>query len=87
MRIKISIYAFITFWVLPLALRAQAPDVTIGLVLDGPWKMNDRIVGLVRHEITDLMQGDFQIKFPAICGLHKNSTQKICVHPRNLRIT
>lgn len=50
-----------------LALRGQtpAPSVTVGIAVDGPWSGNDEVMELFRREITDLLVGEYDARFPA----------------------
>ena len=64
-KIKISEYKYILlstlFFCLPL--RSQnLPVVTIGIVLDGPWDQNQAIVSLIKREIIDLTENEFDIR-------------------------
>jgi outer membrane protein TolC len=43
----------------------EAPTVRIGFVVDGPWQRNDEIRALFEQEITELLAGDFDVRFPA----------------------
>ena len=46
---------------------ARAQDrvaVSIGVVVDGPWERNDEILDRFQQEITALLSGDFDIRFP-----------------------
>jgi outer membrane protein TolC len=46
--------------------RTQEPQtVRIGIVVDGPWERNDEILTLFEQEITELLVGDFDVRFPA----------------------
>ena len=38
--------------------------VTVGTVIDGPWERNREIRGLFQKEITDLLRGEFDVRFP-----------------------
>ncbi len=44
--------------------RARGSDVTVGIVLDGPWDTNDDIVELFQREIRDLLRGEYNVQFP-----------------------
>lgn len=44
--------------------HAQLPVKNIGIVVDGPWERNNSIIQLSQQEILDLLQGEFDIKFP-----------------------
>ena len=44
--------------------HAQLPVKNIGIVVDGPWERNNSIIQLSQQEIFDLLQGEFDIKFP-----------------------
>ena len=47
-------------------VRAQdRVAVSIGVVVDGPWERNDEILDLFQQEITALLSGDFDVRFPA----------------------
>ena len=46
---------------------ARAQDrvaVRIGVVVDGPWERNDEILDRFQQEITALLSGDFDVRFP-----------------------
>ncbi|MFC1528915.1 TolC family protein, partial [Candidatus Latescibacterota bacterium] len=43
----------------------QKREVTIGVVLDGPWDRNDEIFALFKKEIYDLLSREFDIRFPS----------------------
>ena len=46
-------------------VRAQdRVAVSIGVVVDGPWDRNDEILGRFQQEITALLSGDFDVRFP-----------------------
>ena len=46
-------------------VRAQdRVAVSIGVVVDGPWERNDEILELFQQEITALLSGDFDVRFP-----------------------
>ena len=48
-----------------LPVRAQdRVAVSIGVVVDGPWDRNDEILGRFQQEITALLSGDFDVRFP-----------------------
>ncbi len=45
---------------------AKKPRViNIGMVIDGPWQGNQAIVTVIRQEILDLTEGEFDVRFPA----------------------
>ena len=47
-------------------VRAQdRVAVSIGVVVDGPWERNDEILDLFQQEITAVLSGDFDVRFPA----------------------
>ena len=49
----------------PDSARAQETDtVRIGIAVDGPWERNDGILELFQQEITALLSGDFNVRFP-----------------------
>ncbi len=39
--------------------------VTIGFVIDGPWERNDELIELFSKEIRELLQSEFEVRFPA----------------------
>jgi len=57
-------------WVLLFALSvepsaaASRPAVRIGVVLDGPWERNEEVLGYFQQEISDLLSGEFDVRFP-----------------------
>jgi outer membrane protein len=48
-----------------LAASAQQSAVRIGMVLDGPAEQNTRLLEIFEEEITVLVEGEFQVEFPA----------------------
>lgn len=38
--------------------------VNIGFVIDGPWERNEAILQLFQNELSDLLEGDFDVRFP-----------------------
>ena len=46
------------------AASAQEPVVRIGVVIDGPWERNVEIERIIQRELTELMQGEFEFRFP-----------------------
>ena len=40
------------------------PVVNVGIVLDGPWNMNDEVISLFMHEINELTKNEFDVRFP-----------------------
>jgi outer membrane protein TolC len=55
------------FFLFPAAAPADehARPVTISFVMDGPWDQNERILRLFQEEISYLLEGEFDIRFPA----------------------
>ncbi|MDH3402528.1 MAG: TolC family protein [Acidobacteriota bacterium] len=56
-------------WVLVLLsigppAAAEGPIVRIGVVVDGPWALNDAVRELTEGEITALTDGEFDVRFP-----------------------
>ena len=52
---------------LPTPARSEEsslPEVTIGIVVDGPWERNDEVRDLTRSEILALTEGEFDVRFP-----------------------
>jgi outer membrane protein TolC len=49
---------------IPLLAGAEPPGVTIGMVLDGPWDRSDEITSMFREEISDILEGEFEVRFP-----------------------
>lgn len=47
-----------------LPLLAQKKAVTIGIVLDGPWTLNEASRQLFQTEILELTSGEFEVRFP-----------------------
>lgn len=47
-----------------LPLSAQKKTVTIGIVLDGPWTLNEASRQLFQTEILELTSGEFEVRFP-----------------------
>ncbi len=46
-------------------VRAQDREAkNIGVVVDGPWERNAEILGLFQQEMTALLSGDFDLRFP-----------------------
>lgn len=45
-------------------LTAQLRTVTIGSVVDGEWALNERTRTLFQEEITELLSGEFEVRFP-----------------------
>jgi len=43
---------------------AQKQVVRIGVVVDGPWEGNERILSMTREEVLTLTDGEFDIRFP-----------------------
>ncbi len=55
----------ITSIVLFDSLESQnLPKVTIGVVLDGPWIIDQGVLRIFQHEIVDLTKGEFNVQFP-----------------------
>ncbi|MCA9402549.1 MAG: TolC family protein [Candidatus Omnitrophica bacterium] len=46
-------------------LAADPPTVTVGVVIDGPWKRNNEIFELLRSEVHTLTDDEFAVRFPA----------------------
>lgn len=46
------------------AAAAQPARVNIGVVIDGPWERNAEVERLFQREIADLLQGEFDVRFP-----------------------
>jgi outer membrane protein TolC/ABC-type uncharacterized transport system substrate-binding protein len=50
---------------LSLCASANAGDpVEIGIVADGPWRLNQQIIGRFQDEILGLTEGEFVVRFP-----------------------
>ncbi len=45
-------------------VRAEPPVVRVGIVLDGPWDRNTEILELFEREMSDLLSGEFDVRFP-----------------------
>ncbi len=56
---------------LPLVAIAQQtlPEVNIGVVFDGPGELNSEILETIKRESEALLEGEFQIRFPATMNL------------------
>ena len=57
------LFTLIVCLTLPLS-AAELLVKRIGIVFDGPWERNDEIRSLFQKEILDLMQGDYDVRFP-----------------------
>ncbi len=57
------LFALIVCLTLSLS-AAQLPVKRIGIVIDGPWERNDEIRSLFQKEILDLLQRDYDVRFP-----------------------
>ena len=44
--------------------QAQKPVLTIGIALDGPWERNQEIRETFEREITQLLEGEYEVRFP-----------------------
>jgi len=58
-------------WMLPLVLgwlapsvEANAEPIRVGIVVDGPWVMNELVRELTVREVTALTAGEFDVQFP-----------------------
>lgn len=75
---RIAATLYLLFSLAAVAGPAQAQDrsdVTIGMVLDGPWERNDEVVQLFEEEITRVNESDFDITFrKSISGNHDPAT-------------
>jgi outer membrane protein TolC len=50
---------------LPSLVQAQVPDLRIGVVIDGPWELNDDIRDMIHRETSTLTADEFDVLFPA----------------------
>ncbi len=46
------------------AASAQEPVVRVGVVIEGPWERNVEIERIIQRELTELMRGEFDLRFP-----------------------
>jgi outer membrane protein len=46
------------------------PVVRIGTVMDGPWARETDTLDTFRREITDILQGEYEVRFPENAALH-----------------
>ena len=58
------IFGLVATFLLP-ALGGAVEPVRIGVVVDGPWPLNDTIRALTLREILVLTEGEFDVRFPA----------------------
>jgi hypothetical protein len=49
-------------------------QVNIGIVLDGPWARFQENVEVIRQEIVELTEGEFEVAFPDSMQVHGNWT-------------
>ncbi|UCF62901.1 MAG: TolC family protein [bacterium] len=42
----------------------ELPVVNIGIVLDGPWDMNEEVISLFKQEVIELTKNEFDVQFP-----------------------
>ncbi len=47
------------------AALAQVPDLRVGVVIDGPWELNDDIRQMIHRETATLTASEFDVRFPA----------------------
>jgi outer membrane protein TolC/ABC-type uncharacterized transport system substrate-binding protein len=65
--IKISVICLLIIST-SLIINAQnqnIPNVTIGVLLDGPWEKNDEILNMLKAEVKELTEREFNVEFPA----------------------
>ncbi len=71
MRRAIAIYVILTAvicsmtFLISQAWAKERPVVRIAMVIDGPWEGNEPTIELFKTEITQLLQSDFDVRFPA----------------------
>ena len=46
------------------------PVVRIGTVMDGPWARETDTLNTFRREITDILEGEYEVRFPENAALH-----------------
>ena len=66
-RLRSNRVAFLVISTLLLATalgRAQLPVVRVGVAMDGPWERYERIRTTFEREITQLLQGEYDVQFP-----------------------
>ncbi len=62
---KLAIARWLALLFLPAILGlAQQPQVTIGMIVDGPGRRPGMSSELIRSEITNLLEGQFDVRFP-----------------------
>jgi len=62
--LQVALFAFFINNVYSQIDTRELPVKTIGIVLDGPWENNDKILDLFVSEIKVLTKGDFNVLFP-----------------------
>jgi outer membrane protein TolC len=62
---------------------AHAEAIRVGMAVDGPWARNEEIRTLFREEITRLVEGEYDVQFPAELTLTGDWTSETA--ERNLR--
>jgi len=67
MKIRISGLIIVTFFLAAVCFTAvqaaELPLIRIGIVKDGPWARHIETVDIVKHEITSIIDGQFDVRF------------------------
>jgi outer membrane protein TolC/ABC-type uncharacterized transport system substrate-binding protein len=63
---RIIVYATAAVWLILLCASAfaQPGKISVGMVIDGPWEMNELIKRTFIDEIVALTSGDYDVQFP-----------------------
>ncbi len=63
-KITFLILLFISLCSVINARNQDQPKVRIGILLDGPWEKSSEILKMLKSEVKDLTEGEFDVEFP-----------------------
>ncbi|MCP5111759.1 MAG: hypothetical protein GY953_13095, partial [bacterium] len=64
-RLSAFCLALIVLLLLATTAAGQLPSVRVGMVQDGPWERNEEVRETFQREIRTLLDGEFDVSFPA----------------------